>query len=334
MRFVRSCRVNGVCEFNEFFKQIQRVELDNSQTDFINMQKFFWNNFLNFWFAPIDRIRFDTFRVVSMICVVLYVQARWMYAPEWLTQVGFHIAPGNLPYHTFAVSLLPMRFLFLFGAVFFAAMAAVIVGWQLRLMLWIVWGCFLYVTLADQVSAFVINKLSIVSLLILALVPNGYYWTIGKRNVNDQYQSAWPVRILQLTIIICYFSAGWSKAVYGEWLKSGYVLWSQIQGTYLTDFGAWMVRVFPLWSWPIMQCSALVFELMAPLSFGIKSFRKVAFWWGLGFQLLVAFTMHQLIYFSLVILSFYVVFMDEKFLRGVHEFFALGWRNVFGLKGR
>jgi hypothetical protein len=70
-----------------------------------------------------------------------------------------------------------------------------------------------------------------------------------------------------------------------------------------------------MWSW--MQYSALSFEILAPLLFTFKPLRPIGFIWGFSFQMIVALTMRQLIYFSLDLLSFYVLFMDEKNLHRV-----------------
>jgi len=245
--------------------------------------------------------------------VFLYVLYRWVCAEEWLTEAGYHVSEANLPYHDLVVPLVPSAFLLWFGVLLLGGLAAVIVGWQLRWTTWLAWACLLYVTLADQLSSFVTNKLAVVALLVVALAPH-----------NKVPHSVWPVRVLQITLIVSYFTAGWNKAVWGEWLKDPYVLWSQLQGTYRTDLAAWMIRTLPLGVWPVLQYAALAFELLAPLHLGIKSLRVVGLLWGLSFQLLIAATMHQLIYFSLVMLSFYVLFVDEKLLHRIYNLFTKG----------
>ncbi len=276
--------------------------------------------FMDFWFAPVDPIRLETFRVTLGLAVFFYVQFRWRHAAEWLTAEGFHVSPKNLPYYDLAVPLLPKALLIWFGVILFGSLIAVIVGWRLQYTLWIAWASVLYVTFADQLSGFVTNKLSCVALLIVTLTSCGGYWTIDNHTTQaskSQRQSVWPIRVLQLTLILCYFLAGWNKAV-GEWLQSPFVLWTQIQGTYLTDAGAWMIRVLPLWTWIFFQYNALAFELLAPIHLGIKKLRPYGLIWGVLFQLIVALTMYHLIYFSLVLLSFYVLFLDEKLLHNIH----------------
>lgn len=90
-----------------------------------------------------------------------------------------------------------------------------------------------------------------------------------------------------------------------------------MQGTYRTDIAAWMLRVLPKWTWTVQMYLALMFEAIGPFFF--LSRRTV---WGVMavgviFQLLIAATMHQLIYFSLQMLSFYILFIPEEVLLGL-----------------
>jgi hypothetical protein len=91
---------------------------------------------------------------------------------------------------------------------------------------------------------------------------------------------------------------------------------------YRTDVAAWMLNKFPIEIWSWMQYLALLFELLGPFLLMSRKFRSLAMWWGLGFHLIVALTMHMLIYFSLSVLSFYVLFLDEKKLHGIRIFFS------------
>ncbi len=290
-----------------------------------------------FWFGPVAAIRLSAFRAAMAMAVFFYLLNRWADKEEWLSEAGFHVSAQNLPYHQLSVPLLPTEFLPWFGVILFGSLIAVICGWRLNWTIWVAWGCLFYVTMADQLSSFVINKLSVVALLTVALGsvrgmegrPRRFDSLCecktnqrGRPRISQQrLQSAWPVRILQITLIASYFTAGFSKIIGGEWLKDPYVLWSQLQGTYRTDFAAWLLRMLPLGTWPVIQYAALAFEILAPFHFGIKRLRGVGLVWGLGFQLMIAATMHQLIYFSLVMLSFYVLFIDEKALYKAQHFF-------------
>jgi hypothetical protein len=265
--------------------------------------------FLRFWFAPIDPIRLDTFRILLGIALLIYFQNRWMYAAEWLTPQGFHVSRTSLPYHSFWVPLLPAAALPWFGFLFFGSIIALILGWKVNYMLWITEGLVIYVTAADQFSAFSPNKIVIVALAVLAV---GYRGRNKSKPAEKNYQSAWPLRILQITLVIHYFSAGWSKAFWGEWLREPFVLWTVVQGAYRTEFAAWLVRHLPLGAWPLIQYLVLVFELTVPFTFTVKRYRTLGPAMAFLFQLCIALTMYQLVFFGLIVCCFHTLFFEDK----------------------
>jgi len=284
-----------------------------------NLNAYSKKDFLSFFFQSKDVIRLDTFRMLLGITMLLYMCERWFYASEWLTAEGFHVSISNLSYHPFTVPLLSQEILPLFAFFLFGSIIAIIIGWQLQWTIWVALASIAYVTFADQYSAFTVNKLFIVSLCVLGLARRGPHWSI--RSTNEPHQSIWPVRILQLSFIIHYFTAGWSKAVYGDWLTNPFVLYTQLQGIYRTEFAAWLYQIGSPNMWVIMQYSGLGFELLAPILFILKSTRRIAFIWGLSFQLVLALSMHQLIYFMLMMSCFYVLFVEDQTL---HR-----WKNAF-----
>ena len=275
----------------------------------------------NFWLGPVDPIRLDSFRVALGLSMLMYMTAWWRYAEEWLTSAGFHVSTKafiSAP----VFPLLPQASLPLFGTLLFGSLILWILGIKTRAASFIVLGCMVYVSFADHLASYTLNKLFIVALSVLVCVPQGSYWSLEHKEPSRQ--SVWPVRILQATLLILYFFCGWGKIFYGNWVEYPGVLWSQVQGPYRTDLAAWMLRTFPagIWSW--MQYATLTFELLAPFLFISRRFRVVGLWWGWGFQMMVALTMHQLIYFSLAVLSFYVLFLEEKTLHRIRIFFTRG----------
>jgi hypothetical protein len=177
------------------------------------------------------------------------------------------------------------------------------------------------VTAADQLAAFSPNKLLILIMSVFACATHGAHWSLCRRNATKH--SVWPVRILQITIIIHLFTAGSTKVVFGEWLSNPYVLWTQMQGTYRTDLAAFLLNVLPPKFWVFLQINALLFELFCPVLFIRKHLRWIAFVWGGAFQLMIALTMHGLIYFNLIILSFFVLFVDTDTLYRIKNFLSV-----------
>jgi hypothetical protein len=212
---------------------------------------------------------------------------------------------------------LPAAALPAFVALLFSSIAAVIVGLELAWTTPLVLLLVSYLTYVDPLSAFTLNRLYIASFAILSCVPLGSYWSLRGR--VQAPQSVWPIRVLQATLLVQYCTAGWCKLAHGNWLGDSYVLWSQTQGWYRTDLAALVLRHLPAGAWPAMQWAALVFELLAPLLFGVRRLRPLAFLMGGAFQGLVALLMHQLVYFSLQMLCFYVLFVDDARLHRLRD---------------
>ena len=122
-------------------------------------------------FGPVDGVRLIAFRLAFAHALVIYMLFRWRHAGEWLTAQGYHpsgAATGGIQQ---PVPLLPEALLWPFGAAYFAAIAALILGVRPRVTIWLVLAGTVYVTLADRLAAFTINKLFVAGLLILALAP-------------------------------------------------------------------------------------------------------------------------------------------------------------------
>lgn len=269
---------------------------------------------MRFWLGPGGAVRLEAFRVCIGIALFFYMGFRWQYGREWLTAAGFHVSPASLPYFDWAVPLLPEKLLPWFGLGFFAAIIAFIFGWRLNIVSWLVLAGTVYVSAADQLAFFSPNKILIVSLFVVAAATLGGY----ARRAGDRHRapSVWPVRILQATAMLHLFMAGWAKIAFGgEWLVKPYVFWTQVHGTYRTDAAAFLLQHLPAGGWYVLQYAALSFELLFPLLLVIKPLRRAGLAGGVVFQLSIALLMQHLIYFNLIMLSFFVLFVDEDRLR-------------------
>ncbi|NVB43357.1 hypothetical protein G6O69_36365 [Pseudenhygromyxa sp. WMMC2535] len=275
-----------------------------------------------FWYTPIDPAPLALFRQAFAWTMLIYFLAWAVDAPEWLTAAGYHPPAALDPANSPQLPLLPEAALPWVGGLFFAALLAYIFGFARKLVIWPVWAGAVYVLMADPISAFTINRLFVIGLTILALAPEPEPEpepepATPETGVTEPQlrQRAWPTRMLQLTLIAQYFASGLCKTINGDWWTGEDVLWMQIQGIYMTDAAAWMVRVLPHWVWGVLEALALWFELLAPLLFGIRRLLPVAFCLGIGMHLMIAMTMDQLIYFSLQMCCFYLVFLPAPWAR-------------------
>ncbi len=263
-----------------------------------------------FWHAPISPLPLAAFRQVFGWTMLIYFVAWARYAPEWLTDAGYHpdasIDPNNAP----GLPLLPAAALPWVGVVFFGALLADLFGFGRRVTIWILLAGALYALVVDPIASFTINRLFVIGLIILAVAPE----PSPASESTPEEQRAWPVRMLQVTMVAQYFASGLCKTLRGDWWGGEDVLWTQIQGVYMNDFAAWLVRTLPEWAWVAQEQIALWFELLAPLLFGIRKLRPLAVVVGVGLHVVVAATMDQLIYFSLQMIGFYVLFVPVAWL--------------------
>jgi len=270
-----------------------------------------WNRY---WYGPVPAIRLAAFRQGLLFMLAIYMLARWMHAEEWLTAAGFHPSPRADRVSAPQLPLLPPALLPVLGVGLFGAIVLAIVGWLRRPATILALLLVVYVTLVDPISAFTLNRLFILSLLVLALAP---------APAADDTMPAWPVRVLQLTLLTHYATSGICKSLRGDWLTSNDVLWAQLQSVYMTDAAALFVRVTPTWAMTLLQHAALGFELLAPLLIGVRRLRPFGLAIGVVMHIMIAVMMVQLFYFSAQMVCFYVLFLDEEMLQR--------WRVRLGL---
>ena len=263
-----------------------------------------------YFFEETDPVRLDAFRVSLGLAMFFYffsISRGWSVAGEWLTNRGFHVSGTLLPSMPVA-SLLPVSWLPWFGALFFASLILWILGFHPRTLGCLVLGLVSYVSFADVLSNYSVNRLFMIGLAVLCCARRG------------SSQTVWPIRILQMVLVLQYFMAGWAKVFYGDWLRDPLTLWSQLQVYYMNGFCAWVLPKVPLKAWSAMQYGTLLFELSAPFLFFIRKLRPVGLICGAVFHLIIALLMQDLIYFGLQMMSFYVLFVPEAALHKIRVY--------------
>lgn len=287
-----------------------------------------WLQSVDAWlFGGVDPVRLDTFRRCLALTFLLYVGFWFLNAGEWLTDAGFHFtAETERREHPDPWPTLPAWAVPLFGAVLFGSALGVTCGWSWRLLDWVLLGCAIYLQRVDPISASTPNKLYIASFAVLSCAPRPFT-TRGPEGEVRALQSAWPIRVLQATLIIQYSTAGLCKVIHGDWLQNRLVIWTHVQGLYRTSAGAILLDHMPLGAWSAARLGSLSFELASPVLFTVRRLVPIGIAWGILFHLGIALTMEKLIFFSLQMMGFYVLFIDARTLRRLR---GLGSHDAIG----
>ncbi len=264
------------------------------------IQRAWWR----FWLAPVDARRVELVRRGLGIVLIAYFISWGLHIDEWLTAGGFHPSPEADHRNAPRLPLLPRAMAAPLGLTYLAVAIAWLSGRLRPWSSWIVWAGVVYVTAADPISAFTINRLYVITLFILAIAPQRATGTMP----------GWPLRMLQVLLLTHYAASGMCKMLHGDWLRHADVLWTQVQGVYMTNAAAWSIRTFPPEVWTLMQHAALGFEVTAPVLFTIRRLRAPTLIFGLLFHIIIAVTMYKLIYFSAQMVALYLAFVPAAWI--------------------
>ena len=272
-----------------------------------------WGRFLTFWFRPMDPLPLRIFEALLCISMVYYF-AGYLKTPElWLTNEGFHLseAATNTSYIP-PPPLAPVAWVKTIVISFYTLCFIYIIGYGRRILNWVFFAGVVYVQAMDQPTSFTINRMFIISFLFLALQPPVVV-VDGKKRI-----SGWIIRLFQATLLIQYCTAGICKMSPGDWEdRVGDILWTHSQGHYKNYLSAWAVNHLPMFCFGIMGVMSLVFEFAAPVLFGWRKIRHYTVLFGIVFHLSIALLMKDLIYFSLQMITVYILFVDVNLIRRV-----------------
>lgn len=270
------------------------------------------DRFSSLFLAAEDAARVRVFECLFTASFLLWTGRCFASWREWLTPAGFHLDAAelrSLGYPAPWPLLEPWQVLLLAAAILAGALLTMRLPWR-RAGFALLALCALCVQGIDFMAAFSLNKIYVGGFVLLAAAPA----MVCEPSSGRAVQSLAPLRVFQATLVLHYLAAGLAK-VDGDWLGGHDILWGYMQGVYRTDAAAWALRHLPLWAWGVQQHVSLGFELLAPLLFGWRRLRPLAFALGVGFHVLIAVLMKDLVFFSLQMLSFYALFVPSPVWR-------------------
>jgi len=254
---------------------------------------------------------------------------------DWLTNRGFHLHTIELMSMGYPNPIDPMGgwqvLLFALTIVLGAMLLLWPLRWHTTKAKWPRRTGLILLTLSalaaqkvDPMASFTLNKLYVGLFTLLALAPG-----IQICPLTGELRQPMIVRkVMQSTLVLQYFAAGLAK-MDGDWLHSHDILWEHAQGVYRTELAAWALRTMPRWTWTAQQYASLFFEVGAPVLFCLARLRPLAFTLGIGFHLMIALMMKDLIFFSAQMWSFYALFVTADQWRWLGERATKIWRFFY-----
>lgn len=286
----------------------------------LSKQARFGGRWLDFFIADMDGLALRVFEVLFTLSFLMWMTHCFLEWKELLTDWGFHLNAREAAAMRYPepFPLLSGAYVIILGTMMIGSAACLILNRLRRIALLLLFFSSVYMQGVDFIAASTVNKFFIAIYGILLVSP-GYV-----KNAADGRLMicAVPVRVIQATLILEYLASGIAKAFYGDWLKYNDILYTLVQGSFRTNFAAWCLRTLPVWSWTVMQWTALLFELEAPVLFCVKKLRPIAFVIGIGFHLMIALMMKDLIFFSFQMWTFYALFVTADQWRAIGKTLA------------
>ena len=268
------------------------------------------SRFLDWWFRPHHPFALRIFEVLICFSMTIYFTSYLGGLDIWISDTGFHLsASATSSNYLKPPPLVPQDWLNVVVVGFYSLMTLYMLGYARRFIAFVFFLGAVYVQAVDQPSAFTVNRMFIVSFLVLSLQPPEY------EEDGRRYISGWVVRFFQLTLLVQYSTSGVCKANPGDWIiwePFGFhwnIVWTQSQGHYKNILTAYALNYLPWFVWYTLSLFSYLFELMAPLWFGWKKSRYWAVGFGIFFHLGIAVLMKDLIYFSFQMITSYILFI-------------------------
>ena len=273
-------------------------------------------------FAPQAFVRLRFLRVSLPLAILGFLNSRILHAGEWLSTTGYQVPDlGHRDWRQ-PLYLAPLPLWAAWGLCSVLALSGLLLsaGVKPRISALLFALCLFYVTLADRLEAFTVNKLGSALALALFLVP-----TVWRDEAPDQGASGrvpadarvtWGnVRFFQLLVVILYCASGICKWK-GDWLVHPYVLWTHMQDSYQTTLAYHVAALMPRAAWKPLQYVVLGFEVLAPVWLLLPWTRLPALILGLGIHAFIGLCFGPVVWFAILMAALLLgCFAPESWLQ-------------------
>jgi hypothetical protein len=232
---------------------------------------------------PLPVLRIEIVRILAPLAILGFMSTRLAHADEWIGDAGFRVPDvGGDWRQPLYLPALPSSVAWLLAFAMIASGLACSIGLKTRASALIFAATLVYVAVADRLAAFTVSKLSPAIVLAVAAGPAGtrlgvdaWRGRLRAFEAPERIRSAGSIRFLQALPVVIYSASGIAKAR-GDWLSQPLVLWTHLHDSYQTPVAFALASILPGWAWTVSQGLVLVFELLAPLWFGVRRLRPFA----------------------------------------------------------
>lgn len=262
---------------------------------------------------PLPVLRLELMRIAAPLAILGFMSSRLTHADEWVGERGFHVPDlGGDWRQPLYVPPLPDALAWGLAVVMVVSGLACAAGFWTRRSGLVFAATLAFVAVDDRLAAFTVSKMSPVVILAIALGPSGTRLGVdawrkphkaGKRAKRVRPMAS--VRFLQLLPVVIYSSSGIAKA-HGDWMKTSWVLWSHLHDSYQTGIAFFLASHLPAFAWPVLQWPVFVFEIGAPVWFGLSRTRTLAFLYGVAMHVLIGLMFGPVVWFALLMITMLV----------------------------
>jgi uncharacterized membrane protein YphA (DoxX/SURF4 family) len=244
---------------------------------------------------------------------------RLMHADEWIGRSGFRLRNFGGDWRTTTyLRGVPASWAWTIAATMVVSAIATSLGLKTRWSALLFTATLIFVGMSDHLSSFTVTKIGPLLMFVVAIVPGGRRLGIDawqkRAATGKRPKKARPlpsVRFLQLFLAIFYCASGIAKAQ-GDWLKMPLVMWSHLHDSYQTEFTFVLAQILPAWAWTVLQGLVLTFEVLAPLWFGLRWTRTLAFVFAVGMHVGIGVMFGPVVWFALLMITVLVAaYMPE-----------------------
>jgi hypothetical protein len=271
---------------------------------------------------PTHVLRLEIVRIGAPLAVLGFMSGRIAHAEEWIGDAGFRVPDlGGDWRQPLYIPALPSWAAWAVAVAMVLSGVACCLGIKTRASALVFAATLVFVALSDRLETYTVTKLSPAILLAVAAGPAGARLGVdayrkGKRARErpEKLRPSGSVRFLQLLVVVMYCTSGIAKAR-GDWLKVPLVLWSHLHDSYQTSLSFALASVLPAWVWTPLQGMVLVFELFAPLWFGLGRTRTWALLFGLSMHTMIGLLFGPVRWFALLMMTLLLAgYLPERVL--------------------